>query len=108
MGSTFGASGESMLLRLITLRKASWALYWQLKPEMDAAYDEYRKAEKERQRAREGGPSYYVVKARDLSHSYVGKVVAAYESRAISSIEAAHYLDVKFDQIPKLIKVVRR
>jgi Zn-dependent peptidase ImmA (M78 family)/DNA-binding transcriptional regulator YiaG len=99
----FGTSAESMLLRLITLEKATWELYWALKPEFQKGYEEA----KEKQRQSESGPSYYVVKARDLGPGYVRVVLDAFQGRAISSLDVADYLDVRFDQIPKLEDAAR-
>ncbi len=104
----YGASSEALLLRLVGLGKASWDLYWRRKAELEREYEEARRKEKERQRESDGGPSYYVVKARDLGHGYVASVLDAYRSRAISSLDVADYLDVRYDQLPKLEKAVQR
>ncbi len=71
-------------------------------------YDAARKRERQRQREAEGGPSYYVVKARDLGHAYVTQVFDAFRSRVISSLDVADYLDVRYDQLAKLEDVVSR
>ncbi len=99
----FGTSAESMLLRLVAMGKASWDLYWELKPK----FDHYYAAAKDKQKQSEGGPSYYVVKARDLGPGYIRTVLDAFRGRTISSLDAADYLDVRFDQIPKLEAVAR-
>lgn len=103
----FGASSEAMLLRLISLGKADWDTYYLRKPEFEHQYEDARQRERERRRAAEGGPSYYVVKARDLGHGYIATVLDAYEQRAISSLDAADYLEVRFDQISKLEEAAR-
>ena len=66
-----------------------------------------RRREKERRKAANGGPSYYVVKARDLHHSYSSSVLDAYAQKAISSLDAADYLAVRYDQIPELEEAAR-
>lgn len=104
----FGASSESVLLRLIELGRASWALYAARKPELDKHYMEAREREKAKQKETTGGPSYYVVKTRDLGHGYVTGVLSAFDARAISSLDVADYLDIRFDQLPKLEEAVRR
>jgi Zn-dependent peptidase ImmA (M78 family)/transcriptional regulator with XRE-family HTH domain len=103
----FGASSEAVLLRLVSLGKATWDLYWEREPELARAYEEARQRERERQRESGGGPSYYVVKARDLGHGYIASVLDAFQARAISSMDLADYLEVRFDQVPKLAAAVR-
>ncbi len=102
LGRRFGASAESVLLRLISLGRASWALYWQRKPEMEEQYADARAREKERQQSASGGPNYYVIKARNLGRSYVMSVLDAFHSRAISSLDVSDYLEVRYDQVSKL------
>jgi Zn-dependent peptidase ImmA (M78 family) len=104
----YGASSESLLLRLVNLQVVTWDTYWQLKPELDDAYAEARQREKARQKAADGGPSYFVIKARNLGHGYVQSVIDAFHSRAISSYDVSDYLDVKFNQLAKLQEVVQR
>lgn len=98
----FSTSSEALLLRLIDLGNAGWDDYRRLKPQLDALYEDAQKREKARQKAQKSGPSFYVVKARDLGHNYVIGVLDAFQSRAISSYDVADYLDVKYNQLPKL------
>lgn len=107
-GRHYGASGEALLLRLISMKVVPWDRYWQLKPELDTAYAEARQREHERQRAASGGPSYFMIKARNLGHGYVQSVLEAFYSRAISSYDVADYLDVRFDQLGKLREAAQR
>lgn len=102
LGHGFGASAEALLLRLIALGKATWDLYWTQKPEIESRYAAIRESERERRKETSGGPSYYVVKARDLGHGYVNAVIDAFQSRSISSLDAVDYLEVRFDALPKL------
>ncbi len=104
----FGASSEAILLRLISLGVSTWELYRERKPELDRQYADARDRERRRQKEASGGPSFYVVKARDMGHGYVASVLSAFEARAISSLDVADYLDVRYDQIPKLEAAVRR
>ncbi|MFG2790002.1 ImmA/IrrE family metallo-endopeptidase [Streptomyces sp. NPDC048419] len=104
----FGASSEAFLLRLITLGLANWDTYWALKPRLDAHYTRLRREEKEKQKRAEGGPPYYRVKARNLGRSYVESVLDAYQTRAISSYDVVDYLDIKYDQLPRLQEAVIR
>lgn len=103
LAKPFGTSAESMLLRLVTLDKATWELYWALKPK----FEEFYAGAKAVQKQSDGGPSFYVVKARDLGPGYVRAVLAAFRGRTISSLDVADYLDVRFDQLPKLEKAAR-
>jgi Zn-dependent peptidase ImmA (M78 family) len=102
LSKRFGASSEAVLIRLIGFNRASWQTYELRKPEMDRRYELFRREVKEKQSGSGGGPSFYVVKARNLGHGYVGTVLDAYQNRAISSRDVADYLDVRFDQIPQL------
>ncbi len=108
VSSRYGASAEAVLLRLVSLGLATWDLYWERKVELDKGYAEARELERERHRQKKGGPSYYVVHARDLGHGYVTSVLDAFYSRAISSLDVADYLDVRFDQLAKLETAVLR
>ncbi len=103
----FGASSEAVLLRLVAVGKATWDLYWTLKPLLEQEYEEAWQKRREHQRESESGPSYYVVKARDLGHGYIVSVLDAFRSRAISSLDVADYLDIRFDQIPNLEATLR-
>ena len=102
LSARFGASSEAVLLRLVSLSKASWDTYWARKEELEEEYAEARRHARERQRESDGGPSYYVVKARDMGHGYITSVLDAFRSRAISSLDVADYLDVRYDQLPQL------
>jgi len=104
----FGASSESVLLRLVQLNKATWNIYHSRLPELHAAYESALEDERARMRASEGGPSFYTIKARNLGHGYVAEVLDAYRSRSISSLDVADYLDVRYDQIAKLEAAVAR
>jgi Zn-dependent peptidase ImmA (M78 family) len=98
IAAPFGTSGEAMLLRLIALNKSTWERYWELKPTFDEGYAAARAA----QRDAEGGPSFYVVQARNLGPGYVRTVLDAFRGRVITSLDAADYLDVRYEQIPRL------
>jgi Zn-dependent peptidase ImmA (M78 family) len=103
----FGASSEALLLRLIDLGKATWDLYRTRHDELEAAYQDADAREKERRRTSDGGPSFYVIKARNLGHGYVTSVLDAFRARAISSLDVADYLEVRYDQLPKLEAALR-
>ncbi|MDP8927813.1 MAG: XRE family transcriptional regulator, partial [Actinomycetota bacterium] len=92
----FSVSSESMLLRLVSIGHASWDDYWDLRPELESRYQEARKRERQESMDKPK-PIYYQTKARNLGHSFIGSVLDAYDGRAISSRDAADFLDVKFD-----------
>jgi Zn-dependent peptidase ImmA (M78 family) len=98
----FGPSPEAVLLRLVALERTSWPLYRRTKAEIDAAFARAAARERERRRAAHGGPSFYVVRVRDLGRSYVDAVLDAFYAKSISSLDVADYLDIRFDQLPKL------
>jgi Zn-dependent peptidase ImmA (M78 family)/DNA-binding XRE family transcriptional regulator len=102
IGNEFGASGESALLRMVELGRATWDDYWRLKPEFDSAYTGYKAAEKERN-AGQDSPIFYQVKRRDLGRRFISQMVTAYEEDALSSRDLAQLLEVSFDKIPKLL-----
>ena len=104
----FGPSSEAVLLHLLNLGRSSWDLYWQRKAELEDRYAQVADQERERRRERPGGPSWYVVHARDLGHGYVTSVLDAYHARAISSLDVSDYLDVRFDRLDRLKRVVYR
>jgi Zn-dependent peptidase ImmA (M78 family)/DNA-binding XRE family transcriptional regulator len=108
LGLSFGASSEATLLRLISVHKATWDTYWIVKPQLDELYEQFRREQKARRREGSSGPNYYTVKARDLGHGYISTVLSAFDSRAISSLDVTDYLGVRFDQIDRLGRAVRR
>lgn len=102
IGQEFGVSGESALLRMIELGRASWTDYWRLKPGFDAAYATHKNDEKHRNAGRDS-PIYYQVKRRDLGRRFINQMVAAHEEDALSSRDLAQLLEVTYDKIPKLV-----
>ena len=102
LGGQFGASSEAALLRLIALGRADWSLYSVRTPELDSAYAEARQAQKAKQRERDGGPDHYTVKVGRLGRSYVRTVLDAFDADNISARDVTAFLDVRFDQLPKL------
>lgn len=104
----FGPSSEAVLLHLVRHGRATWRLYRERKSELEALYAEADERERQRRRESPGGPSWYVVHARDLGHGYVTSVLDAFHSRAISSLDVSDYLDVRFDKLDKLEQVVFR
>jgi hypothetical protein len=108
VSARYSVSTEALFLRLIEVSRANWDQYWRMKPEWDNAYDEARAAKKQRQNESEGGPSPYVMKVRNLGRGYVNAVLEAYQSKTITSVDAVHYLDAKYNQIHRLAEIVGR
>lgn len=98
----FGVSQESALLRLVALGRATWDDYGRLKPELQARYRDAWEDQRRRLREAEGGPSYYMLHARNLGRRYTQAVLEAYHSEAISPLDVATYLRIRFEQLPKL------
>ena len=108
LSAKYGVSSEAVLLRLVDLGEASWDLYWSRKPQLDLAYQAVRDRERQRNRESDGGPSYYVVKARDIGHGYAASVLDAYRGDRISSLDVADYLGgIRFSQLSSFEAVVR-
>lgn len=103
----FGASSEAVLLRLITLNRATWETYNTRRAELTLGYQEAREAERQRRKEAEGGPSYYVVKARDIGHAYASSVLDAYRANRISALDVAEYLTIRYSQLRAFEAVVR-
>lgn len=101
----FRVSQETALLRLVTLNRAAWDDYTRLKPELEERYREAFEARRERMRESPGGPSYYVMRARNLGRTYTSTVLDAYRADAISSLDVATYLGIRFKQLPNLESV---
>lgn len=93
-----GVSAEAMLLRLVTLHKASWEFYFNRRPHFLQAYKEARQEQGEKG----GGPSFYRMKVRDFGRRYTAAVVDAYHRRDINSAELADYLEIKVNQLQRL------
>ena len=89
----FGVSQEALLLRLVTLEKASWEFYWRKRLEL-------RRPLTEEQRPRFG--NYYRNRVRHLGRKYIGTVLEAFDRGDISPSEVSNYLGVRFVNVPNL------
>lgn len=99
---SFRVSQEATLVRLIGRQLASWDDYARLRPELHERYRSAYEAERRRMRESEGGPSYYVIKARNLGRAYTTAVLDAYHADALSSLDVANALGIRFKQLPRL------
>jgi Zn-dependent peptidase ImmA (M78 family)/transcriptional regulator with XRE-family HTH domain len=102
LSRTYGVSEEAVLRRLLTLGKTTRRYYQQRREEFLALYERERVQQKESQKDKPGGPTYYRVRARNLGKGYVRLVSHAYARDAIDTLEAASYLGVKVQHITKL------
>lgn len=102
LADRFGVSAEAMLLRLVTLQRASWEFYFDRRPYFRRAYEEARADKGEK----EGGPTFYQMKLRDFGRRYAASVIDAYHRRDINGAELADYLDIKINHLPQLEKLL--
>lgn len=103
----YGCSSEAALLRLVSIGRATWSLYWDRKEELEEAYAYTREQTRQRSRESPGGPSYYVVKVRDLGHGYTSSVIDAYRNDRISTLDVVDYLGIRYSQLASMEAVVR-
>jgi Zn-dependent peptidase ImmA (M78 family) len=106
VGQPFGASGQSALLRMVELGRATWDDYWRLKPAFDDAFQHF-KADEKAAGAEADSPIFYQLKARDLGRSFIRRVLRAYGEEAISTRDVVQLLEVSYDKVPKLARAAR-
>jgi len=102
VASHFQVSQEALLLRLISVGRASWETYRVRKDELQEQYAAVAAQRRERRKAKPGGPDFYRTKARDIGHGYASVVLDAFGGRSITARDVADFLDVKFGQIERL------
>lgn len=101
IASEFGVSSQAALIRMIGLGLESWETYRMF---------DWRHAEHESTATEPEGeertdlPLYYPLKVRDLGRLFIEEVRSAYDRHDIGSSELVDYLDVKWENIPKLMK----
>lgn len=104
LGVDFGASGEAVTLRLVSLGKVKWEEYLRLRPIFRAAYRTHRKEQKDSRNS--DAPLYYQMKVRDLGRPFIRTILRAYGEDALSSRDLAAMLDMKYDKVPRLRPLV--
>jgi Zn-dependent peptidase ImmA (M78 family) len=104
VSSRYNVSREALLLRLVSLGKASQTLYEVKKQQFE---DEYRQRA-EAQQNESGGGDYYRLKVRDLGRRFIADVLSAYDNEEISSRDVTQYLGVQLGQLPRLEDLVQR
>lgn len=102
VGSEFGASAESALLRMVELDTATWDDYWRLKGDFDAAYESFR-TDQRQEASSSSLPLFYQLKRRDLGRRFINQMVSAYREDAVSSRDLSQLLGVSYDKLPKLL-----
>ena len=102
LAGRFGVSQEAFLLRLVSLRKATWDTYWQRHAELQQQYEAAALTRREQRRAKKGGPDFYRTKARDIGHGYANAVLDAFGSKSLSARDVSDFLDIKFGQLERL------
>jgi Zn-dependent peptidase ImmA (M78 family) len=96
----YSVSREVILRRLLTLGKTTFGFYQRKR---QAFINEYRRLKEEKRRGKKPPQiSYYRLKVRDLGRPYVELALDAYRGRAISTSEAADYLDVPVKGIERI------
>lgn len=99
LSDKYSVSREVILRRLLTVGKTTWDFY---KEKREEFIEEY-KALKEKKRAgKRPRVSYYRLKVRDLGRPYVELALDAFRGAAISTSEAADYLDVPVKGIERI------
>jgi Zn-dependent peptidase ImmA (M78 family) len=96
----FWVSREALLIRLITLGRASQQQYIALRPQFREEYLRLKDAQRKKNSG--GGPAPAVIAVRNLGHSYVRLVLDAYEEDRIDLSTASDYLGVKVRHLPRI------
>lgn len=102
LATSFAVSEEAMLLRLVTLNKASMDFYMRKHRQFMAIYEERR--QRRMQKKASGGPTYYQRKLRNYGQRFVRTAINAYEQQYIDGTDLAHYLDIKLNHLPALVE----
>jgi Zn-dependent peptidase ImmA (M78 family) len=97
LAANFGVSQEALLLRLVSIGRAPRALYQDLQPHYQRAYEDLRQTQQDT-----GFIRYYQRKIRDFGRPYINTVLDAYYRDDITSLEVADYLDMKLNNLSTL------
>jgi len=93
----FGVSREALILRLVELKRASWDLYFELRPRYERAHEETKQ-----DASGTGFFSPYQRKIRDFGRRYTISVLNAYHREDITGLDLANYLDMRLNHVPQL------
>lgn len=100
----YGVSREAVLLRLVTLGRASREQYAARRQRYLSGYAERREEEKNLRRADSGGPPRHRMVIHDQGKPYVRLVLDAYHRNAISLSSLSTLLDMQVKHLPRLEK----
>lgn len=104
LAQRYSVSQEVVLRRLFSLDLTTWDFLREKQQEYRKVYEEQRSREGEST----GGPSYYVMRIRDLGRSYIRTALEAYHRDEINASELAGYIEVKLNNLPKLEEALAR
>ncbi len=95
----FYVSREAMLVRLITLGRASQRQYVALRPQFREEYQRFKESQR---KDGGGGPSPAVMALKNLGRPFVRLVLDAYEDDRIDLSTVSDYLGVKLRHLPRI------
>jgi hypothetical protein len=87
----------------VALDKASMDFYWQRRPFFVALYKHLRETREAKLKEADGGPSPYLMKIRNLGRRYITDVLDAYDRDLIEPSDVSDFLDIKVNNLPKLV-----
>ena len=97
ISKTLKISVEMLLIRLISIEKASRETYKKIKQELE---------EQIIKKSKPGRGDYYKTLIQKLGKPYVKRVMTAYDESFISELDVAHYLDITCDKIHKINELI--
>lgn len=100
----FKVSEEVIARRMLNDGLLSPDTYDNLRQYYQDRWVSIKKQERLKMKTKDGGPSYYRIKAFNNGYSFTQTIVSVYESGSISGREASSLLDVKINNIRKLAK----
>lgn len=102
LANRYWVSQQALLLRLITLGRATWDSYRALRSDFEEGFDR-----KETEPSK-GGPSFFVMRVRDNGPAFTRIVLDAVRRDAVTPTDACDYLGVQVDHLPRLESVLDR
>lgn len=105
LSQCFRVSREAMLLRLVTLGRATQQYYFSLRPQFRQEYLRFKESQKS---DGDGGPSPAIMAVRNLGRPFVRLVLHAYEGDRIGLATASDYLGVKVRHLDRIREVIAK
>ncbi len=107
LAKPFRVSREAMLIRLITLGRATEDYYWTLRGKFREEYLSFKEAQKNKKEGEEGGgPSPAVLAVRNLGKPFVRRVLDAYDGDHIGLATVSDYLGIKVRHLTRVRELV--